>query len=83
MFGILIYDILFFAIPAGMLAFLGISGYRYISAKKKNAQTPGSISEREMKTRKTVFVITSAVAGVFLAVVLGFVALLFMAVAFM
>ncbi len=83
MFGILLYDILFFAIPAALLAFWGISIYRYITAKKKNAQAPGSFSAQELKKRKTILVITSVIAGVFLAVVLGFIALLFMAVAFM
>ncbi len=83
MFGILVYDILFFAIPAALLAFWGISIYRYISAKKKNAQAPGSFPAQELKKRKIILAITSVIAGVFLAVVLGFIALLFMAVAFM
>ncbi len=36
MFGIIIYDILFFAIPAIIIALLGVSIYRYLSAKRKN-----------------------------------------------
>ncbi len=83
MFGILIYDILFFAIPVVLLTFLGISIYRYVSAKKKNAKDPETFSPSEMKTRKIVLIIASVLAGVFLVIVIGFIALLFMAVAFM
>ncbi len=83
MFGVLIYDILFFAIPIALLIFLGISIYRYVSARKRNARNPGTFSPSEMKTRKIILIIVSVLAGVFLAIVIGFIALLFMAVAFM
>ncbi len=53
MFGILIYDILFFAIPAVLLVFWGVSIYRYISAKKKNAQAPGSFPAQELKKEQS------------------------------
>ena len=52
MFGIIIYDILFFAIPAIIIALLGVSIYRYLSAKRKNKLTPGAVSPEEMKKRK-------------------------------
>ncbi len=77
MFGILIYDILFFAIPIVMLTFLGISISRYLSAKKNNAQAS------ETKKRKAVLIIAGVLAGAFVAVVIGFIVLMFMAVAFM
>ncbi len=83
MFGVYIYDILFFAIPIVLLTFWGISIYRFVSAKKKNARDPETFSSSEMKTRKIVLIIASVLAGVILAIVIGFIALLFMAVAFM
>ena len=83
MFGIMLYDILFFAIPAVLILFFAISLYRYRSAKTQNEQQPGSFSPEEMKRRKLMLIIASVVAIILVAVVIGFIALLFMAVAFM
>ena len=83
MFGRLVYDILFFAIPIAVLALFGISLFRFLSAKSQNKNTPGSVSADELKKRGTFLAITFAVAAVLLLVVIGFIALLFMAVAFM
>ena len=41
MFGILLYDILFFGIPVILIALLGVCLYRYISAKRQNKASPG------------------------------------------
>lgn len=40
MFGVFIYDFLFFAIPIAAMLFFGISLYRYCSAKSKNKKSP-------------------------------------------
>ena len=83
MFGVLLYDILFFAIPAILLALFGISVYRYVSAKKQNEAVPGTFTEEEIKKRKTMLIVLSVIAGVLATVVIGFVILLYMAIAFM
>lgn len=83
MFGIFIYDVLFFAVPAIWLILFGISLYRYISAKKQNKQMPGTFSPAEIKKRKVFLIVMSVVAGMILAMVIGLIAMLFMAVAFM
>ncbi len=83
MFGIIVIDILFFALPAILLVFLGISIYRYVSAKRKSAKEPGTVSPSDMKSRKIVLIIASILAGVFLAIVVGMIALIFLAVAYM
>ena len=83
MFGIILYDILFFAIPAIIIALLGVSIYRYVSAKRKNKLTPGTFSDEEMKKRKIWLIVSAIIAGALVIVVIGFIALLFMAVAFM
>ena len=83
MLGILVYDILFFAIPTVVLALFGISLYRFLSAKAQNKKTPCAVSDEELKKRRIFLIITSAVAAALLLVVVGFIALLFMAVAFM
>lgn len=83
MFGILLYDILFFGIPAILLALFGISLYRYVSAKKQNKAAPGTFSDEEIKKRKIMLIVLSVIVGILVVVVIGFLALLFMAVAYM
>ncbi len=83
MFEVIIFDVLFFAIPSVLILLFGISMYRYLSAKKQNKKVPGTFSPEEIQKRKIIFIILSVVTGIFLAVVIGFIALLFMAVAFM
>lgn len=83
MFGILLYDIFFFAIPIILIALFGVSLYRYISAKKQNKAVPGTFSDAEIRKRKIMLIALSIIAGVLAVIVLGFIALLFMAVAFM
>ena len=83
MFGILLYDILFFSIPIILIALFGISVYRYVSAKKQNKVAPGTFSDDEIKKRKIMLIVLSVITGVLAAIVIGFIVLLFMAVAFM
>ena len=83
MFGIFVYDVIFFAIPVLAIAFLGISIYRYLHAKKANKVTPNTFSASEIKGRKIMLIISVITAGLLAAIVIGFIALLFMAIAFM
>ncbi len=83
MFGIVLFDLLFFGIPAILIALFGISVYRYVSAVKQNKEIPGTFSPEEIKKRRIALIVFSVAAGVLAAVVIGFVWLLFMAVAFM
>ena len=81
--GILLYNICFFAMPILLIVLFGISLYRYLSAKKQNKAAPGTFSVDEIKKRKIVLIVLSVMAGVLTAIVIGFIALIFMAVAFM
>jgi len=83
MSGILLYDILFFAIPIVLIALFGISVFRYVSAKKQNKAAPGTFSDDEIKKRKIMLIVLSVITAVLVAIVIGFIVLLFMAVAFM
>ena len=83
MFGILLYDILFFSIPIILIALFGISVYRYVSAKKQNKVAPGTFSDDEIKKRKIMLIVLSVITAVLAAIGIGFIVLLFMAVAFM
>ena len=73
----------FFAIPIVLLALLGVSIYRYVYAKRKNKKAPDTFSAEEIRIRKLILIVVSAVFGVFAAIVIGFVALMFLAVAYM
>ena len=83
MFGIILYDVIFFAVPAILLVFFAISLYRYISAKRENEETPDTFSAEEIKKRKIILIVASIIAATLVAIVIGFIAMLFMAVAFM
>lgn len=79
----ILYGIFFFAIPILLLALFVVSLYRYIAAKRQNKAVPGTFSDEEMKKRKAMLIMSAVMAGVLAAIVVGFMALLFMAVAFM
>ena len=83
MFGILRYDILFFGIPVILIALLGVCLYRYISAKRQNKASPGKFSDKEIRKRKIMLILVSVIVGILTAIVIGFIALLYMAVAYM
>ena len=78
-----IYSFLFFAIPVSMVAFSGISLYRFVRAVSANKKNPGAFSADEIKKRRLLFIVSAVIAAVLVAVVVGFIALLFMAVAYM
>lgn len=57
----------FYAIPIASVIFLVVSIVRYLVAKNKNKKVPGTYSESQIKSRKTLFIISSAIAGVLAA----------------
>lgn len=83
MFGVFIYDFLFFSIPMAAILFFGISLYRYCSAISKNKKIPGTFPPAEIKKRLILLIVSSVIMGVLLLIVIGFIALLFMAIAYM
>ena len=78
-----IYQILFYAIPIGLIALLVFVWKRYKSAKRQNEAAPGTFTDKEIKKRKTAMIVVTVIVGAILTVVLGFTALLYLAVAFM
>ncbi len=83
MFGVFIYDFLFFAIPIAAILFFVISLFRYCSAISKNKKIPGMFPPTEIKKRLILLIVSSVIMGVLLLIVIGFIALLFMAIAYM
>ena len=74
---------LYFAIPVAAILFFIVSLCLFLSARKQNKQQPGSVSAQTLRKRKIMLIVSSVIAGVLVVVFLAFVALLFMAVAFM
>ena len=78
-----IISALYYIIPLFAVLFFGISLFRYLYAKHKNKRTPGTYSDTQIKSRKICLIVSSVIAGILAVVVLAFIGLLMMAVAFM
>ena len=74
---------LYFAIPVAAILFFIVSLCLFLSARKQNKQQPCSVSAQTLKKRKIMLIVSSVIAGVLAAIVIVFIALLYMAVAFM
>lgn len=74
---------LYFGLPAVSLLWFGISLYRYSIAKHRMKRGKRQYSDQEMKRRKLWLIISAVLLGVLALIVLSFVVLLMMAVAFM
>lgn len=74
---------LYFLIPAAAILFFAISLGMYLYARHKNKRGPGTYTEGQIKTRLICLIISSVIAGILALVVIVFMLLLFMAVAFM
>ena len=75
--------VLFFAIPVAVYCLLGYCIHRYRLAQWVNRETPGAYSEKEIKTRKAIMILAVIGSVVFTVVVVGFVVLLYLAIAYM
>lgn len=76
-------SILYYLIPVAAIAFFLGSLIAYLIAKNKNKRAPGTYSDAQIKSRKICLIVSGVIAGILLAVVLAFIGLLMMAVAFM
>ena len=74
---------LFFGLPVAAVIFFGISLSLYLSDRRKNKQTPGSVAPATLHKHRLMLTVSSIIAGSFAAVVIAFAVLLFTAVAFM
>jgi len=78
-----IISALYYIIPAAALLFFIVSLARYRKANHQNKIAPGTYSPEQIRSRKICLIISSVIAGMMAAVVLAFMGLLMMAVAFM
>lgn len=82
MVGIL-YVLFFYSVPIGLIVLFFVSLFRYISAKKQNNASPSTFADVEIQKRKIILIVISVVTGVITAIVIGFMILMFMAIAYM
>lgn len=75
--------VLFYAIPLLLAVLFLVSLIRYTVAKSRNKRVPGSYSEEQLTRRKNLFLVSAFLFGTLLVAVIGVMALLFFAVAFM
>jgi len=76
-------SILYYLIPAAAISFFIGSLLAYFTAKHKNKRAPGTYTDAQIKSRKVCLVVSSVIAGILAVVVLAFIGLLMMAIAFM
>lgn len=74
---------LFFGVPIAAVLFFGVSLWRFLSAKGANKKAPGTYTEKQLAALRLVLILASVIAGVICAIVVGFICLMFMAVAYM
>ena len=75
--------LLYYGVPLAAVLMFAVSLYRYHMARHKNKRCPGTFSYAEIRRRKIMLIISAVVFGVLALIVLAFIALLMMAVAFM
>ena len=75
--------VLVFGIPLASVILFVCSLIRYLDAKGQNRERPGAISPEQMKRLRTQLIISSVILGVLVAVVVGIVVLLYLAIAYM
>ena len=76
-------ELLFFGVPIAAVLFFGVSLWRFLSAKGANKKAPGTYTENQLAALRLVLILASVIAGVICAIVVGFICLMFMAVAYM
>lgn len=74
---------LIYLIPLAAIVFFITSLCNYIGAKKQNKSEPSETNEQKKNTTKSLLIASSVIMGVLLAVVIGFIALMYTAIAYM
>ena len=74
---------IFLSLPVVLITLWIISLCRFISAKNKNKTAPNTFSADEIKSRRIAMIVLSIVVGALVAIVIGIISLLFLALTFM
>lgn len=82
MAGYLFMTFIYF-IPLIAIVFFIVSLSNFIGAKKQYKIEPNEMNEQKKRASKTQLIVSSVIMGVLLAVVIGFMALMYTAIAYM
>lgn len=74
---------LIYALPIAVMVLFVISLVRYIRAHRANRRAPNTYSKSQMTARLVWLIVTGVIMGAMLAMIIGFMLLLMVAVAFM
>ena len=74
---------LIYALPVAAVVLFIISLVRYIRARRANRRAPETYSKWQMTSRLVWLIVTGAIMGAMVLMIVGFMLLLLMAVAFM
>ena len=72
-----------YALPVAAVVLFVVSLVRYIRARRANRRAPDTYNKWQMTERLVWLIVTGVITGVMVLMILGFVMLLMMAVAFM
>lgn len=73
----------FFLIPIASVIWFAICLFRFCKAKKIAKQDPERYNESDLKGIKTVLIISAAVAGILVAIIISLIILFSLAIAYM
>lgn len=78
-----LFGVIFYILPITLIALFGVSLYRYIYAKKQNKIAPCTFCDDEVKKRKISLIVFSVLAGAFIAIFIGLIALMLTSISYM
>lgn len=79
----LIYEFIAYSIPIGIIVWFIISLILFISAKRQSKANPDTFPKSSLITPMVMLIVSSVLLGLMVLVVVGFIALLSMALAYM
>ena len=74
---------LVYALPIAAVVLFVISLVRYVRARRVNRRAPETYNKRQMTDRLVWLIVTSVIMGVMVTMIVGFICLMMLAVAFM
>ena len=74
---------LVYALPIAAVVLFVISLVRYVCARRANRRAPETYNKRQMTDRLVWLIVTSVIMGVMVTMIVGFICLMMLAVAFM
>lgn len=78
-----LFSLLLYLIPLLAITFFITSICNYSTAKKSHKAEPNDLNAHKMNTSKKLLIVSTIVMVVFLAIIIGFIAMMYTAIAYM